>query len=70
MADHLIDRSVSHDEIVRYDYDHDLEQELAVRADDSAQVDDLATGVTEYEYWGRTVEGFPWRVHLVVRGAR
>ena len=57
LADALIERSSSHDEITHAPYTAALAEALAARADDSVSADEAK------EYWGGEV-GREWRVHL------
>lgn len=55
----LIERSVSHTEIVSADWTAELAEELDLECEDS-----LEASETTVEYWGTTDDGGEWRVHL------
>ena len=57
-----IERSVSHNKLVRIDADQADIAELSACCDDSVEVpaDD---GLCEVEYWGTDDDGASWRVH-------
>lgn len=57
-ANSLIERSISHHEIVTVDYDATTAEDLTAACDDSVE----ANGATEY--WGTDDDGNEWRVHL------
>ena len=72
-ADHLIERSISHDEIAYDEYSPALAAELQRRSDGDVE-HQPGDGPTIYEFWGTTetsldeqgreIEGVTWRVHL------
>lgn len=63
-AEKLIQRSISHTEIVYAPYSAELAAELAAACEDSADAD------RAIEYWGTTEDGDEWRVHLAREEAR
>lgn len=64
IAIRAIDRSISHDEIVTIDYDADAQAQLEAAREGMA---DVARQYGHTEYWGVTVEGGEWRVHVRVQ---
>ncbi len=65
-ADDLIERSISHNEIVTAPYTPYLAHDLWSESDDNVAADDLT-----HEYWGTAADDsgseLPWRVHLTGR---
>lgn len=57
-ATRAIKRSVTHNEIVTVDASHEIEETLTAECDDHVQ-----NGLV-HEFWGATVEGHEWRVHV------
>jgi hypothetical protein len=64
-AAEAIARSVSHDEIVVLQNQGAVQAELIAACDDWTDAGDDCDGRRIYEYWGTTVEGDQWRVHVV-----
>lgn len=57
-AEQMIERSISHTEIVTAPYAQELAEALSRESEDSVDAGEVV------EYWGTTDDGQEWRCHL------